>query len=75
MLLTTNQVTEFDDAVQSRIHIGLPYGSLRVDTRMSIWESFLKKPNAEARMVAFSSTKLQDLAKHKLNGRQVSYLL
>ncbi|KAH6664637.1 hypothetical protein B0J14DRAFT_493413 [Halenospora varia] len=62
MLLTTNRVTEFDDAVQSRIHIGIAYSPLGFDTRLSIWKSFLKKPNAEGRVVSFSDTVLQDLA-------------
>jgi hypothetical protein len=75
MLLTTNRVTEFDDAVQSRIHIGLAYSPLGLDTRKSIWENFLKKPNGQGRVVSFPDTRLQDLAERKLNGRQVSCLL
>ncbi|RDL41313.1 uncharacterized protein BP5553_01292 [Venustampulla echinocandica] len=71
MMLTTNQVTEFDGAVQSRIHIGLAYSSLGFDTRKSIWESFLNKPNAKGRVVGFKGTELQDLAERKLNGRQI----
>ncbi|KAH8593857.1 hypothetical protein B0O99DRAFT_688291 [Bisporella sp. PMI_857] len=71
MLLTTNRVTEFDDTVQSRIYIGLAHSPLGVDTRLSIWESFLTKPNAEGRVVSFSDTELQDLAQRKLNGREI----
>jgi SpoVK/Ycf46/Vps4 family AAA+-type ATPase len=75
MLLATNRVTEFDDAVQSRIHVGIAYQPLGLDTRMSIWKSFLKRPNAEGRVVSFNGTEIQDLAERKLNGRQVSCLL
>jgi SpoVK/Ycf46/Vps4 family AAA+-type ATPase len=74
MLLTTNRVTEFDDAVQSRIHIGIAYTPLGLDTRMSIRKSFLKRPNAEGTVVSFSGIEIQDLAERKLNGRQVSFL-
>lgn len=75
MLLTTNRVTEFDAAVHSRIHIGLAYSPLGIDTRLGIWEGFLTKPNTEGRVVSFSGAELQDLGRRKLNGRQVSCLL
>ena len=71
----TNRVTEFDDAVHSRRHIGIAYKPLGLDTRKGIWESFLKKPTAGGKVVSFSGTDLQDLAERELNGRQVSCLL
>ena len=72
MLLKTNGVREFDDAVQSRIYIGLSYGPLGPNTRRGIWESFLTMPNAEGKVVSFSVTDLEDLAERNLNSRQVS---
>jgi hypothetical protein len=70
MILTTNRVTDFDDAVQSGIHIGIPFSPLGPDTRKRIWDSFLKRINTDGK--TFSTTELDVLAEHGLNGRQVS---
>jgi len=43
MILTTNHVKDIDDAIQSRILVALHYGPLRLDTRKTLWKSFLKK--------------------------------
>jgi len=74
MLLTTNRVIDFDNAVQSRIHIGLTYSSLGPDTRKKLWVSFLEKMDTVGKVISYSIEELQDLAKHDLNGRQVSFL-
>jgi hypothetical protein len=42
MVLMTNPVKDIDDAIQSRISVALNYGPLRLDTRKTLWESFLK---------------------------------
>ncbi|OBT87730.1 hypothetical protein VE02_04060 [Pseudogymnoascus sp. 03VT05] len=72
MLLTTNRVRDFDEAVQSRIHVGIEYNPLGVDTRKSIWRSFLEKAKTEQGGAAYSDKQLNVLAKHSLNGRQAS---
>jgi hypothetical protein len=72
MLLTTNRVSDFDDAIQSRIHLGLKYETLGVDTRRRIWDSFLKKAIAAEVNTVYNTEELDDLEKHELNGRQVS---
>ncbi|KFY96264.1 hypothetical protein V500_02531, partial [Pseudogymnoascus sp. VKM F-4518 (FW-2643)] len=72
MLLTTNRVRDFDEAVQSRIHIGVKYSPLGVDTRKAIWRSFLEKAKTENGDAAYSDKQLNVLAKHSLNGRQAS---
>ena len=36
MLLTTNRVTTFDDAVQSRIHLGIKYDVLKSKARAEV---------------------------------------
>ena len=69
MLLTTNRVKELDEAIQNRLHIRIAYNPLGFNTRISIWKSFLKKPDADGKAVSFSNTELQDLAERKLNGR------
>ncbi|KFY48964.1 hypothetical protein V495_00869 [Pseudogymnoascus sp. VKM F-4514 (FW-929)] len=71
MLLTTNRVRDFDEAVQSRIHIGVKYSPLGVDTRKAIWRSFLEKAKTENGDAAYSDKQLNVLAKHSLNGRQI----
>ncbi len=43
LILTTNRVKDIDNAIQSRISVALHYGPLGLDTRKTIWESFLKK--------------------------------
>jgi SpoVK/Ycf46/Vps4 family AAA+-type ATPase len=72
MLLTTNRVRDFDEAVQSRIHVGIKYSPLGVDTRKAIWRSFLEKAKTETGDAVYSDKQLNDLAKHSLNGRQAS---
>ncbi|ELR03570.1 hypothetical protein GMDG_06228 [Pseudogymnoascus destructans 20631-21] len=71
MLLTTNRVRDFDEAVQSRIHVGIKYSPLGVDTRKAIWGSFLEKAKTETGDAVYSDKQLNDLAKHSLNGRQI----
>ena len=72
MLLTTNRVRDFDEAVQSRIHIGVKYSPLGVDTRKAIWRSFLERAKTENGNAAYSDKQVNILAKHSLNGRQAS---
>src|SRR4051812_3395039 len=40
LFLTTNRVSTFDDAFQSRIHVALRYHDLDQDTRLAIWKAF-----------------------------------
>lgn len=43
MFLTTNIVQNFDPAFQSRIHISLDYLELSSESRLKVWENFLKQ--------------------------------
>jgi hypothetical protein len=72
MLLTTNRVSDFDEAVQSRIHVGIKYSPLGDDTRKAIWRSFLEKAKTETGDAVYSDKQLNVLAEHSLNGRQAS---
>ena len=74
MLLTTNRVRDFDDAIQSRIHLALRYSPLAVDTRKGIWDTFLKNAITATGKAKYSDENLDDLARHDLNGRQVHTL-
>jgi len=71
MLLTTNRVRDFDDAIQSRIHLALRYSPLGVDTRRGIWDTFLQNANTAEGKADYSDEDLNNLAKHDLNDRQV----
>ncbi len=46
VFLTTNRVATFDEAFESRIHIGIRYGELDIKARKSIWKLFINKVRA-----------------------------
>ena len=72
MILTTNRVKDIDDAIKSRISVALHYGPLGLDTRKTIWESFLKKAAAAAKGRAeYTPDDLEWLSGKEVNGRQV----
>ncbi len=73
MFLTTNRVKDFDDAMQSRIHLAVKYPDLGVDTRRSIWASFLDKAVTAGGEAKLKQKELNMLAEKVLNGRQVCY--
>ena len=72
MFLTTNRVSQIDDAIASRIHLPLKYKSLGLGARRGIWESFLNKAVTKKGEACYSREDLDFLAKKDLNGRQVS---
>jgi hypothetical protein len=71
MFLTINRVRDFDDAIQSRIHLAFRYNPLGVDTKKGIWDTFLKNAITVGGEVDYSDENLDDLARHDLNSRQV----
>jgi SpoVK/Ycf46/Vps4 family AAA+-type ATPase len=72
LILTTNRVGIFDEAILSRIHLKLRYGHLNKDVRMTVWKIFVKKANTPSGAVEISEQELEELVKKCLNGRQVS---
>jgi hypothetical protein len=74
MFLTTNRVTDFDEAMQSRIHLTLKYSALGVDTRKGIWTSFLKTAKTIKGEAIFTANELDELARKGLNGREVGFV-
>lgn len=74
LFLTTNRVETFDDAFQSRIHVALRYGDLTTKAKRSVWKMFLEKVQAKegVQTAKFSDKDFDALARHNLNGRQVS---
>ncbi|KAL4757808.1 ATP-binding protein [Aspergillus foveolatus] len=67
LFLTTNRAEQIDPAFESRIHISIQYPELNRASRRQIWSQFLSRPNT----VRFSDEELDQLAKLKLNGRQI----
>ena len=75
MILTTNRVTAFDDAIQSRIHLGIKYEPLGKKAKADVWCNFLKQATSasKTRKVAeLSPDQLDQLSRKDFNGRQVS---
>jgi AAA+ superfamily predicted ATPase len=66
--LTTNRLTTFDDAFQSRIHFAMKFGDLTPRAKKTIWETFLRKVPTEAKI---SEEEISDLSRKNINGRQV----
>ncbi|KAI0007268.1 P-loop containing nucleoside triphosphate hydrolase protein [Xylariaceae sp. FL0662B] len=70
MFLTTNRITSFDPAFQSRIHLALKYHPLDSNARESLWRLFLQRTsgfNAEN----WPPEVLKELAAVDVNGRQI----
>lgn len=72
LILTTNRVGIFDEAILSRIHLKLRYDCLDNHARMTIWRIFFKKVNTRSGAAEISRRELEELVKKSLNGRQVS---
>jgi AAA+ superfamily predicted ATPase len=68
LFLTTNRVSTFDDAFQSRIHVALRYRDLDQETRATIWRAFLGKVGAAERI---SDSDWEKLITKEVNGRQI----
>ena len=72
ILLTTNWVRDFDDAIQSRITLAVKYEPLSLATRKQVWISFLRKAVTVNGAAKFDQEELDRLAGKDLNGRQVT---
>jgi len=77
LFLTTNRVVTFDEAFQSRIHIGIRYGELDIKARKSIWKLFINKvrvlPGVDvAEIIEEDYSKLANFA---VNGQEVLFSL
>ena len=74
VILTTNRVTVFDEAVQSRIHLGIKYDQLSKKAKAEIWTAFIKQANKVSTTGEggkLSPKQLDDLSRREFNGRQV----
>ena len=71
MFLTTNRVSDFDEAILSRIHLMLKYQELDVGVRSQIWKHMLHQANTLHGGPVIADEEMQKLTRTKLNGRQV----
>lgn len=85
LFLTTNRVESFDEAFQSRIHMGIQYENLTVKARKKIWMHHIGKVEQMSREAnqaskksgkpglpqPFSEADYDELSKKVMNGRQV----
>ncbi len=74
MFLTTNRVSDFDEAILSRIHLMLKYHELGVGVRSQIWEHMLHRAHTSQGGAVVARKEMERLATTAFNGRQVSLL-
>jgi ATPase family associated with various cellular activities (AAA) len=72
MFLTTNRVSQFDDAILTRIHLMLRYEELKQAARTKIWGHFLDRACTSEGPAEIKPEELSRLATGTFNGRQVS---
>jgi hypothetical protein len=72
MFLTTNRISDFDAAFESRIHLTIHYPALDTASRLHIWKTFVRVGNSENQL---SDRDLETLAKNEINGRQIKNIV
>lgn len=68
LLLTTNRVSDIDEAFESRIHLTIKYPSLDAAARKSVWTNFIDVDHDENTL---TNEDIISLAKEEINGRQI----
>jgi hypothetical protein len=68
LYLTSNRIDTVDAAFESRIHLSLHYHGLSLESRRSVWATFLKNQ-------ALTEEQIDALAQIELNGRQIKNIL
>jgi hypothetical protein len=69
MFLTTNRVTTFNDAFQSRIPFSMKFGDLSTQAKKKIWNNFLEQiPPTEK---SIKDKEVDSLSRKNINDRQV----
>jgi hypothetical protein len=72
MFLTTNRLSDFDAAFESRIHLTIHYPALDAASRLHIWKTFVRTGNSDSRL---TEKDLETLAKNEINGRQIKNII
>ncbi|KAF2870776.1 hypothetical protein BDV95DRAFT_607909 [Massariosphaeria phaeospora] len=73
LFLTTNRVETFDEAFQSRIHMGIRYENLTPKARREVWVHHVRlvERMAGGKARPFRDADFDELAKRDMNGRQI----
>ena len=72
MFLTTNRVSTFDAAFQSRIHLTINYPKLDFHSKRLIWQTFVRPQSDAPRYGSNIQEKdIKALAKTDMNGREI----
>lgn len=74
MFLTTNRVSNFDEAILNRIHLMLKYDELSIGARSKIWGQFLQRARTSHGSAVTAHKDMERLTTTKFNGRQVGLL-
>ena len=76
MFLTTNRVSTFDAAFQSRIHLTIDYPKLDFRSKMLVWLTFIR-PQGDASKYAshIDEEDLRTLANMDVNGREIKNIV
>ena len=72
MFLTSNRISDFDTAFESRIHLTIHYPPLDIPSRLHIWKTFVHMGDLESRL---NDKDLETLAKIEVNGRQIKNII
>lgn len=76
LILTTNRLTSFDHAFQSRIHFCIQYPDLSDEGRESVWRNFLARTKQNPKLVVdIDEEDYHRLGALKLNGRQIKNVM
>ncbi|KAJ3117474.1 hypothetical protein HK098_006246 [Nowakowskiella sp. JEL0407] len=67
LFLTTNRVTEFDPAFESRVTVALKYEKLSVDARIQVWRNLIARVPIKVGEINYEA-----LGEHDMNGRQIN---
>src|SRR3954463_6021947 len=74
LMLTTNQIAQFDVAIKSRIHVAFKYDELNPDQTLAIFHGFLKSLRNKGLIADMEEIDLwlkEDIIRLRLDGRQI----
>ncbi|PSR74587.1 hypothetical protein PHLCEN_2v9764 [Hermanssonia centrifuga] len=73
LILTTNRVGSFDNAIRSRIHVSLTFDDLTSRTRERLWRSFLRKAGLNDDQI--DGMNIENLFSLPFNGREIKNII
>ncbi|KAB8224261.1 P-loop containing nucleoside triphosphate hydrolase protein [Aspergillus novoparasiticus] len=72
MFLTSNRISDFDPAFESRIHLTIHYPALDIQSRLHVWKTFIQIGHLDTNI---RDKDLKALANLELNGRQIKNIV